>query len=300
MSPMTGPKRFQRASLASLGADRRHREKPAFARLKARLRRPLAAPRALTLALLIMSPAGVSAPRAAAAVPDVLVYARDAGEDNAYPVKAGDASDDPPESELDPIQAQADYTREAASPHSHFLDYVALFLGLAAVLLWLFGSGLVLRLRGDILPLRIKTRLDRLDAHRLAIAASLRSLAAAEPAVEWPEERRRYDGVAASANAFLETAKEGLKLGAIDDASLILELDRIVLDAEALAARLQSLAPAPFAAAERIDLEGLSRVQRINRNWERVFASGELSKLITLGQLTTMRWPNWSRLATPR
>ncbi len=253
-------------------------------RLKPRPGARSAAWRALVLALLIGAPGA---------------FARGAGDGALHMVELGPAAGEPPADKLERMQVEADYTKEVASPDTHVFDYVALSIGVVIVLVWLFGSGLVLRLRGDILPSRLKKQLDRLEALRLAIAASVKSLASAEPDAEWPEERRTYDGVATSANAFFERAKRGIKEDSMNEDSLCLELDRIVSTAERLAARLQSLTPAPFVAAERLDVEGLSQVQQINRNWERVFVSGEQSRLASLGQLNAMRWPNWSRLAPP-
>ncbi|WP_026608593.1 hypothetical protein [Methylocapsa acidiphila] len=237
----------------------------------------------------------------------VFLIAAFTGFANVKPAAASDAgrqalivayADEPSETELERAQADADYTKEIANPDVHLFDYLALALGLSVVLIWFFCPDLVLRVRGDILPWRIKMRLDGLEARRLAIAASVFGLTSAEPDGEWPEERRRYDAIAASANALLETVRQGLKLDSIDENSVIFALDRLLADAESLTARLASLAPGPVPAAERVDVDGLSRIQRINRSWERVFAKRELSRLVTLSQLSAMGWPNWSRLAS--
>lgn len=196
-----------------------------------------------------------------------------------------------------PIQREADYTKERKAYVLHTTGLIALGLGLGFILVWRFGLDLALRLRGDPLPKRVRTRLDRLESVRLSVIASVRACKAQSVELESSEEKQAYERLAAAAGSMLDKVRRDLLLNFVDEDFLVPELEDLIDRGQALSFRLRRLAPVPSPEASEKGLaqSGWTTLDRINRGWERVLA-GKAAKLTTIQQLNAMRWPLWSSL----
>lgn len=199
------------------------------------------------------------------------------------------------------IQREADYTRDQRNPYFNpTYGLIALGIGALLGLVWLFGSEPAARLRGDPVPSRVRTRLDRLDGARLAVLAAVRAAKAHRSEAELAAEKALYEELAADTDEVLDKMRRDLLLNLVDEEVLIRALDSLTERARGLSFRLQRLAPVsapgfelpPGAAA------GQGTLAAIHRGWERVF-SNESPKMATIRHSGAMRWPAWSRIDVP-
>jgi hypothetical protein len=208
---------------------------------------------------------------------------------------AEDARPPPP---VETTQRYADYTKDQTVYHHHVFEEVALSIAFALVLTWAFGFELAMKLRGDLLPAKLRNALDRLDSARLAVRALALGTKSCRPESELGFEAQAYDEIAARANAALTKARGELIANAVDEAGLIPELEQLILGAAALSARLKALQPENLSAAEVGDRMrfGLGFANRIHRGWRRAFARPKRLKIVTIEQIHGMRWPAWSNI----
>jgi hypothetical protein len=203
--------------------------------------------------------------------------------------------------EIAQIQRDADYTK---SDHPYFnptFGLIALGIGALLGLGWLLGADTASRLRGDPVPSRIRTRLDRLDSATLAVLASVRAAKSHRPEAELAAEKALYDRLATDIGEVLDKVRLDLLLNFVDEGYLVPALDELSARARSLSFELRRLAPVrSMVGDEKTGLPlGPGLLSRINRGWERVF-SPESAKMTTIRQLNAMRWPAWSRIETAR
>jgi hypothetical protein len=199
------------------------------------------------------------------------------------------------------IQREADYMRDPTNAYFNpTYGLIALGLGAFFGLAWLFGSEPAARLRGDPVPSRVRTRLDRLDGARLAVLAGIRAAKAYRAEAALAAEQALYDRLAADADDVLDKLRRDLLLNLVDEDFLVPALDALSERARSLSFRLQRLAPvrAPSGDAAAGLAIGHGTLAAINRGWERVF-SGESPKMATIRHSSAMRWPAWSRIDIP-
>lgn len=198
-------------------------------------------------------------------------------------------------------QREADYTRD---PHNAYFNptYGLIALGIGALfgLAWLLGSEPVARLRGDPVPSRIRTRLDRLDSARLAVLAGVRAAKAHRAESELAEEQALYERLATDTDEVLDKVRRDLLLNLVDEEFLVPALDALSDRARSLSFRLRRLAPVHAPTQDMTTGFGTGRgtFAAINRGWERVLSS-ESPKMATVRHASTMRWPAWSRIDVP-
>jgi len=181
---------------------------------------------------------------------------------------------------------------------SHVFAFILLSIGLMIGLGWIFGWELVLRLRKDPLPTRVRSALNRLDSARTTVRSLALGAIARRQETELTEEKKLYDRIAEKADALIEKAKTDFCLNAIDEPLFVAEIEALIAQSKQLCARLGALQPTGGSA---VDIEdkfkfGWASINRTNRGWERVFAKDKDLKITTITQLNDMRWPLWSTL----
>jgi hypothetical protein len=203
--------------------------------------------------------------------------------------------------EVAQIQRDADYTR---GDHIYFnptFGLIALGIGALLGVAWLLGADTASRLRGDPVPSRIRSRLDRLDSATLAVLASVRAAKAHRPEAELTAEKALYDQLATEIGELLDKVRLDLLLNFVDEGYLVPALENLSVRARNLSFELRRRAPVrSMVGDEKTSLAlGHGLLSHINRGWERVF-SPEPAKMMTIRQLNAMRWPAWSRIEAAR
>jgi hypothetical protein len=219
----------------------------------------------------------------------------------ACPVRAADSATIGGLLLLDAAQVlqATDYSKKYISDYFN-PTYGLIALGLGAIfgLAWLLGGEPVARLRGDPVPRRVRSRLDRLDATRLTVLAGIRAARASQPEPDLVEPKALYERLAGEIDEVIDKVRRDLLLNFVDEAYLVPALDALCDRARALSSRLRRIAPARSVAGD--DGTGLTPsrglLARVDRGWERA-VTAELPKMPTLRQIDEMRWPVWSRIA---
>lgn len=193
---------------------------------------------------------------------------------------------------------EGEWTEDKEFGLSHVFAAILLSIGALIVIGWIFGWDLVLRLRNDPLPARLRTYLNRLDSARLAVQRLALRAMARHNELELAEERRRYDEIAEAADAVIEKAKTDFCLNALDEPFLVAEIAKLVVQSKELCTRLGAMQPTQVSAVDVEDMFkfGWASINRANRGWERVFAKDKDLKITTIAQLNDMRWLLWSTL----
>ncbi len=195
------------------------------------------------------------------------------------------------------IQREADYTRDPRNAYFNpTYGLIALGIGALFGLAWLFGGAPAARLRGDPVPSRVRTRLDRLDGARLAVLAAVRAAKACRAEAELTAEQAIYDRLAADADEVLDKVRRDLLLNLVDEDFLVPALDALSERARTLSFLLQRWAPVRVPSGDAAI--GHGTLAAINRGWERVL-SGESPKMATIRHSSAIRWPAWSRIDMP-
>lgn len=202
--------------------------------------------------------------------------------------------------EVAQIQREADYTREHNPYFNPTVGMIAIGIGALLGLAWFFGGERASQLRGDPVPSRVRSRLDRLDGARLAVLAATRASKSVGSDAELSAEKTLYDRLAADVDEVLDKVRRDLLLNLVDEDFLVPALDELTDRAHALSFRLRRIAPVrSMISDEKTSLQlGHATLARVSRGWERVL-SAEPQKMTTIRQLNAMRWPSWSRIAEP-
>jgi hypothetical protein len=175
---------------------------------------------------------------------------------------------------------------------------VSVFLIL--IVLWMIGSQVVnLPKTHDPFPLAVRTQIDTLnDARReigrLAVKARMFGKEA-----DLSQERQNYDELAAEADDWLKTARDGLELGTVDAPFLSKKFEEeLSPKAKELAAKLKLKQPIELGAA---DFDHI--ISAFEKGWDDVksfiklaLASHTESIRIAINQLDDIKWQPWSEL----
>ena len=108
---------------------------------------------------------------------------------------------------FDNFDNEGETTEDKQFGLSHVFAAILLSIGLLILIGWIFGWELVLRLRKDPLPARVRTYLNRLNSARLAVRSLALGAIARHRETELIEEKKLYDEIAEKADALLEKAK---------------------------------------------------------------------------------------------